>query len=153
MHDFDSNYHIHPPLRTNNDRLALQQGVKQGVIQAICSDHQPHDKDSKLTPFSESSAGISGIETLLPLALKLVNEGALDINQTVKAMTQAPASILGINAGTLSIGAKADCCIINNQQEYEFTSEDMLSSGKNSPYVGDHFNTKVIHTIIGGKLI
>ena len=153
MHDFDSNYHIHPPLRTNNDRLALQQGVKQGVIQAICSDHQPHDKDSKLTPFSESSAGISGIETLLPLALKLVNEGVLDINQTVKAMTQAPASILGINAGTLSIGAKADCCIINNQQEYEFTSEDMLSSGKNSPYVGDHFNTKVIHTIIGGKLI
>lgn len=153
MRDFDSNYHIRPPLRTANDRLALQQGVKQGVIQAICSDHQPHDKDSKLTPFSESSAGISGIETLLPLALKLVEDGVLDINETIAAMTQAPANILGIDAGTLSIDAIADCCIVNTQEQYEFTNGSIQSSGKNSPYIGEQFSAKAVHTIIDGKLI
>lgn len=153
MRDFNSNYHIRPPLRTKNDRLALQQGVKQGVIQAICSDHQPHDKDSKLTPFSESSAGISGIEVLLPQALKLVDDGIFDINQAITAMTQAPASILQIDAGILSKGSTADCCIINKQQEHEFTKQNMLSAGKNSPYIGESFNAKVVHTIIDGKLI
>lgn len=153
MRDFDSNYHIRPPLRTANDRLALQQGVKQGVIQAICSDHQPQDKDSKLTPFSESSAGISGIETLLPLTLKLVEDGILDMNQAIAAITEAPANILGINAGTLSLDAIADCCIVNTQQQYEFTNDSIQSSGKNSPYIGEQFNTKAVHTIIGGKLI
>jgi len=153
MQDFDSNYHIRPPLRTANDRLALQQGVQQGVIQTICSDHQPHDKDSKLTPFSESSAGISGIETLLPLTLKLVEDGVLNINQAIAATTQSPAKILGIDAGSLSVGTLADCCIIDTQQAHEFTSDKILSSGKNSPYIGESFNSKVLHTIINGSLI
>lgn len=153
MRDFDSNFHIRPPLRTANDRLALQQGIKQGVIQAICSDHQPHDKDSKLTPFSESSAGISGIESLLPLTMKLVADGILDINQAIAAITHVPANILGINAGTLSIGSVADCCLVNTQNEYELTNERLLSSGKNSPYLGSAFKAQVTHTLIGGALV
>ncbi len=153
MLDFDTHYHVQPPLRTANDRTALCQGVKNGVIQAICSDHQPHDIDSKQTPFGESSPGISGLETLLPLVLKLVKEDALDIDQAINCLTNAPATILGIEAGTLSIGAIADCCIIDPNKTWTFNKNDIHSSGKNSPYIGQSFSGQTKYTLIGGHLL
>ena len=153
MEDFDTHYHIQPPLRTAADRAALRDGVSSGVIQAICSDHQPHDADAKLTPFSESAPGISSLETLLPLTLGLVDDGILDLATAIGCVTQAPATILGINAGTLAVGDQADCCIVNPRQRWVLDRETTLSAGKNSPYLGRTLTGRVTHTFIAGRKV
>ena len=154
MLDFDSHYHVQPPLRTQNDKIALQQGVRDGVIQAICSDHQPHDKDAKQTPFSESAPGISSIETLLPQVFELAENNIISQTQAIRATTQAPADILGIAAGNLSIGAAADCCIVRKTSPAPvFNPDTLISSGKNSPYAGQHYHYQAQQTLINGQLI
>lgn len=153
MEDFDTNYHIQPPLRTTADRAALRDGVKDGVIQAICSDHQPHDADAKLTPFGESEPGISGLETLLPLTLELVKDSILDISTAIRCLTQAPANILNIDSGSLAIGAKADCCIVDSDDHWLLDKEVIASAGKNTPYLGRTMTGRVQQTFIAGEKV
>ena len=109
--DYDSDCHLQPPLRNERDRKGLIDGINDGVIAAVCSDHQPHDADAKLAPFGETEAGISALETLLPLALRLTED--LSLSDVINRLTAQPAKILGIDAGTLSVGEKADICIYN----------------------------------------
>ncbi|OUR89533.1 dihydroorotase, partial [Methylophaga sp. 42_8_T64] len=135
------------------DREQLQQGLRDGVITAISSNHQPLAKDAKLGPFAETSPGISGLETLLPLSLKLVNDEELNLNQAIASLTNQPANILGIEAGQLKIGSQADICIINPNADNECQPNDFVSAGKNSPFAGWFFNNEVSHTIYGGKLV
>lgn len=100
---FDSNCHVIPPLRSQRDKDGLRLGLQKNTIDVLCSDHQPHCADAKLAPFSATEPGISGLETLLPLSLRLVNEKIIDLKTMVEKLTVEPAKILGINAGTLSI--------------------------------------------------
>lgn len=150
---FNSACHVLPPLRTQRDQEALQRGVADGTLDAICSDHQPHDADAKESPFASTEPGISALATLLPLATRLADQEIIDINTVIKAITSTPASILGTSAGTLSIGATADICIMNRDANWQLDESNIHSSGKNSPFIGWNFQTRVEHTIIGGTLI
>lgn len=148
---FDSNCHVRPPLRTQRDREALIDALATGNLNAICSDHEPHDADAKLAPFGETEAGISSLETLLPLALRLTDD--LSLSDVINRLTAQPAKILGIDAGTLSVGEKADICIYNPNTNWIMKTEDMLSAGRNTPFEGWEFKGKVVRTLLNGKTV
>ncbi len=148
---FDSNCHVRPPLRTQRDREALVEALATGNVNAICSDHEPHDADAKLAPFAETEAGISALETLLPLALRLSDE--LSLADVIDRITHQPAKILGIDAGTLSLGEKADICIYNPETNWILKTEDMVSAGRNTPFEGWEFKGKVKYTLLNGKIV
>lgn len=150
---FNSACHVLPPLRTQRDLEALQKGISDGTIDAICSDHQPHEPDAKEAPFAATQPGISSLETFLPLAMRLVEQKTIELDRVIRAITSAPASILGINTGTLAAGAIADICIFNREDNWQLDQSSLNSQGKNSPFIGWNFQSKVKHTIINGTLI
>jgi len=150
---FNSLYHVIPPLRTQRDMEALRRGIASGVISSICSDHQPHEIDAKLAPFPATEAGISSLETLLPLTLKLIENKQLDINTAIASITCNPAKILGLNSGHLGIGQAANLCLIDPQKEWTFNADEMLSHGKNTPFSGWNFRGKVVKTLLEGRTI
>ena len=151
--EFNSVYHVRPPLRSEQDRIGLRQGILEKVIEAICSDHQPHEADAKEAPFCSTRPGVSAVETLLPLTLRLVDELQLNLLDGIRLVTQGPAKILGINAGTLSVGARADICIVDPDRTWVLRAEEMRSEGRNSPFIGQSFRGKVTHTLLEGKLV
>jgi len=150
---YNSHCHVQPPFRELRDRDVLRRAVAAGTVQAICSDHQPHEDDAKLHPFPATEPGISGLETLLPLTLKLVSENILNWSQAVAALTCEPADILGIDKGQLSVGACADVTIIDPAKDWTLEAETMHSQGKNTPFLGWHFENQVQNTIINGCLM
>ncbi|MFT7413405.1 MAG: dihydroorotase [Methylophagaceae bacterium] len=151
--NYDTLSHVIPPLRSIRDREQLQQGLRDGIIAAICTHHQPLDNDAKLGPFAETAPGISGLETLLALTMKLVDDEEITLYQAIASLTSHPAEILGINAGQIKIGAQADICIFNPNIHNECQPNNFVSAGKNSPFSGWLFNNKVSHTIFNGKLV
>jgi dihydroorotase len=150
---FDTQCHVRPPLRSTRDRDALRAALGNGVISAICSDHQPHEPDAKLAPFAESAPGISGLETLLPLTLRLVDEKLLTLPDAIALLTSKPARILGVECGSLSLGATADICIIDPKAHWTLTAEQLVSRGHNTPFLGWEFSGRVTHTLVGGELV
>jgi dihydroorotase len=150
---FNSSCHVIPPLRTQRDQESLRNAVANGTIDAICSDHQPHNVDAKQAPFASTEAGISALETFLPLCLRLSQKTSLSLNEIINKITQQPANILGINAGTLSIGAKADICIFDENEDWQLTLDSITSHGKNTPFLGWNFQGKVKHTLVSGDLL
>ena len=150
---FNSMYHVLPPLRSQRDMEALRRGVQDGVIDAICSDHQPHEIDAKQAPFASTEPGISSLETLLPLSLRLVREQVVPTYTALSLITSKPAAILGISAGTLREGEIADICIYDPDADWQLDTESMLSHGKNTPFEGWNFQGKNRYTIINGELV
>ncbi len=150
---YDGLCHNQPPFRTAEDRDGLRTGIKDGSLNVICADHQPHEIEAKLAPFQSTEPGSSTIETLLPLTLELVNEGVITLTEAVNLVTQQPADILGIDAGNLCVGSTADACIVDLKHSWTLSSEHLYSQGKNTPLLGDQLNGRVTHTILGGKLI
>jgi dihydroorotase len=150
---FDSAYHVLPPFRTNADKASLREGLASGTIDSICSDHQPHDLDAKLGAFPETEPGISSLETLLPLMLKLVAQRAITIEQGIAALTQNPAQILQLDSGALTPGFAADICIFDPEQDWQANSENWKSQGINTPFWGQIFKGRVTHTLQAGKVI
>ena len=110
---FNALCHVLPPLRSQRDRDALRQGLNNNSLSAICSDHQPHEIDAKLAPFPATEPGMSALETLLPLSLRLVQDGQLDIATLISKLTTEPATIAGIDSGTLGLQRAADICIFD----------------------------------------
>ncbi len=151
--NYDSLCHVMPPLRTTRDRDQLQQGIADGSITAISAHHQPLDNDAKLGPFADTLPGISGLETLLPLSLKLADDGAFSRLQAIASLTYNPAQILGIDAGHLSTGSIADLCLINPKAMVSCDPKQFVSAGKNSPFGGWHFDHQVIATMINGRIV
>ncbi|MDH5765026.1 MAG: dihydroorotase [Gammaproteobacteria bacterium] len=150
---FNSQCHVLPPLRNQRDRDALCTGVNQNILSAICSDHQPHELDAKQAPFAATEPGMSTLETLLPLTLKLVHNNQLDLTTAIAKLTCEPATILGIDKGTLGENKTADICIIDPAVEWTMDAEKLTSRGKNTAFHGWNFNGKVSHTLINGKII
>jgi len=150
---FDSAFHVLPPLRSKSDKAALCEGLANGTIDSICSDHQPHDLDAKLGAFPETEPGVSALETLLPLMLKLVTQKAITLEQGIAALTQKPAQILNIDLGALTPGFNADICIFDPEQEWQVNSYNWRSQGVNTPFWGQTFKGKVTHTLQAGKFI
>ncbi|MBS0002221.1 MAG: amidohydrolase family protein, partial [Thioalkalivibrio sp.] len=149
--DFNPLCHVMPPLRTQRDREGLREAVARGDISAICSDHQPHESDSKLGPFAETRPGISGLETLLPLTLRLVEEDLLPLSAALERLTAGPAGILGLNGGCLKPGAPADFVVFDPEAVHEITPESWLSAGANSPFIGWTFSGQVRETWVAGR--
>ncbi len=150
---FNSAYHVLPPFRSQADRLALMESLAKETIGAICSDHQPHDLDAKLGAFPETEPGISALETLLPLTLKLVEDSRITLPMAIKALTEKPARILNIEKGTLSPGRPADVCIFDPQHRWLANTPHWKSRGQNTPYWNQTLTGRVTHTIQGGRLI
>jgi dihydroorotase len=152
--DFNPLCHTRPPLRTQRDKEALRKGLTGNGIDAICSDHQPHELDAKLAPFAVTEPGISALETMLPLTLRLVAEEVLSLPQAIARVTCDPARILGIDdLGHLGAGAVADLCIVDPEIDWECQPADFLSRGKNSPFAGWPFRGVVMQTFVGGELV
>ena len=150
--DFDTRAHVQPPLRSRRDRDGLRRAVASGVVSVVCSDHQPHEPDAKLAPFSESEPGISGLETLLPLVLKLAQEKVLSLPDAIALVTQKPADILGLDSGRLSPGSTADICIFDSKEQWRLSENQIVSRGHNTPFLGTELIGRVTHTIVGGRV-
>ncbi|MFO8025257.1 dihydroorotase [Thiohalophilus sp.] len=149
--DFNSACHVIPPLRTQRDRDGLRAGLGSGIINAISSAHQPHDADAKLAPFCETEPGISALETLLPLTLRLADEKLMTLSDTIARITSEPAAILGIDGGRLGIGDRADICIFDPQERWTVDYNTLASCGKNTPFLGWEMQGRVSHTLLGGQ--
>ncbi len=152
LEGFSSLLHVLPPLCGRNDREALRQAVQSGVVQAISSHHQPHEQEAKRVPFSASAPGISSVEILLPLAMTLVADGVLELPALLSRLTWGPASALGLPAGRLSLGARADI-VLFDPVEASLIGHNWISKGANCPFMGKGVPCKVTHTVFNGKLV
>jgi len=150
---FDSHCHLSPPLRSGRDRDALREGLKDGTIDALCSDHAPVDEDSKLLPFGESETGATGLELLLPLTLKWALEMKVPLVRALARVTQEPARILGLNAGQLSSGQAADICVFDPAHYRKVSAAELKSQGKNTPFLGIELPGKVRYTLVQGQIV
>jgi dihydroorotase len=150
---FDSNAHLIPPLRSERDRDALRQGLADGTIDAICSDHTPVDEDAKQLPFAESEEGATGLELLLPLTLKWAEETSLPLSMALAKITCDPARVLGIEAGHLAPGSAADICIFDPERWWRVEPGALKSQGKNTPFLGVELKGKVRYTLVEGQLV
>jgi dihydroorotase len=144
---------VSPPLRGEDDRKAVVAGLADGTIDAIASDHSPHDQDSKRLPFASAASGIVGLETLLPLSLGLYHNGDMSLLDVMRALTLAPAEILRLPAGRLAIGAPADLVIFSLDRPWRIDSERFRSKSRNSPYDGRPVQGMALRTIVGGRTI
>lgn len=136
---FNAQAHVIPPLRSEADRQALRRGVASGAIDAICSDHQPHEADAKINPFPLTEPGISALETLLPLALKLVHEGLLSPLAMAACLTRAPAGILRLPAPRVAVGTEGSFILLDPAHVWQLRPETMQSCGRNTPFAGTTF--------------
>lgn len=150
---FNAACHLRPPLRTQNDQNELRKRVENGVVSAICSDHQPHEPEAKLNVFPLTEPGASALETLLPLTLKLVKEGVLTLPQAIARLTCGPAQILRLDSGSLQAGAVADICIFDAEKKWQPNETNWLSQGRNTPFWGYEMQGRVVHTFLGGKRV
>ena len=150
---FDSNMFTIPPLRSQHDRDALREGVADGTIDCLCSDHQPHEVDAKLKPYPSAEPGISGLDTLLPLALRLVEEEVLPLADLIARLTLNPATILGLPGGKIEIGEIADLIIVDPEAHWICRATNFVSKGKNTAFEGWDFRGSVSHTLIAGEVV
>jgi dihydroorotase len=150
---FDSHCRLEPPLRSQRDRDALAQGLADGVIDCLCSDHTPVDEDGKHMPFAEAEPGATGLELLLPLALKWGAARKLALGPTLARITSEPARILGVASGRLGIGAPGDVAIFDPQGSLRIAPETLKSQGKNTPFAGYELTGRVRYTVVAGNVV
>lgn len=150
---FDANCHLKPPLRTQRDKEALRQGLLDGTIDAICSDHTPVDDDAKQAPFAEAEIGATGLELLLPLTFKWANEVKINLIEAIRLVTLSPARILKIPAGSLTPNGDADLCIFDPNVYWKVSAETLKSQGRNTPFSGLELPGKVKYTLVHGQVI
>lgn len=153
LRTYDTHFKMAPPLRTQADVEALRQGLKEGVIDLIATDHAPHGLIDKAVEFDCAANGIIGLQTSIPLTLRLVREGLLTPLQWVKAMSLNPARLLSLPLGTLRIGADADITLISPDEEWIFTEEAVVSKSKNSPFLGWKLKGVTLATLIQGRAV
>lgn len=152
LKSYSTNLKVNPPLRTRKDIAAIKQGLKDGTIDVIATDHAPHHENDKNKEFDAASSGISGLETAMVLGIQLVEQGILNLKQLVMKMSLTPSKIMGIKKGTLTVDADADIAVINLGNKLQVDSSRFLSKGKNSPFNGWHLNGTVEKTISMGKI-
>ena len=150
---FDSNCRLEPPLRSARDRDALARGLAEGVVDCLCSDHTPVDDDGKHLPFGEAEPGATGLELLLPHALKWGQRCELPLARTLAAITSEPARILGLPSGRLSAGAPADIVVFDPSAAVRIAPEVLRSQGKNTPFLGHELQGRVRYTVLAGNVV
>ena len=150
---YDANFKMNPPLRSQEDVDAVRAGLADGTIDAIATDHAPHHIDEKNVEFAIAMNGVVGLETLLPLTLRLVTEKVFDLSTAIALLTCQPAKILGIDRGTLSVGAVADITLINPNKEWTVVAEELHSKSKNTSFDGQTMRGYAVRTILAGKTV
>ena len=150
--DFRTFLKLSPPLRTEKDREALVNGVNDGIIDVIVSDHKPEDEESKRLTFSQAATGASGIETFLSLALELFHNKSIKLNNLIASMTSNPSKILGIDKGTLQKGKDADLCIVDTNKPWVVDKNKLKSKSKNTPIENRKLQGQVSKTFIKGEI-
>jgi len=151
--DFKTFLKLSPPLRTEEDRLSLVKGIKDGLIDVIVSDHIPEDEESKRLPFAQAASGAIGIETLLPLALEMYHNESLPIKKIIETLTINPSKILKINKGTLKKGADADICIFDLDVPWVVKAEKLKSKSKNTAIENRKMQGRILMTFLNGELV
>lgn len=150
---FDQNTKVNPPIREERDRLAILEGLKDGTIDCIVTDHAPHHVNDKSVEYSLAAFGISGIETSFAFAVTyLYKTGVLTLNEIADKMSYSPARILNLEGGEIKEGGVADLMIADLDEEYEIDSKTFLSRGKNTPFNGYRVSGKVLFTIVDGEI-
>ncbi|HFQ15506.1 MAG TPA: dihydroorotase [Rhodobacteraceae bacterium] len=142
-----------PPLRSEDDRRAMVDGLGDGVIDVIVSSHDPQDPDTKRRPFAEAAFGAAGVETLLPAALSLVHGGEVSLARVLRALTATPAAILGLDSGRLAPGAPADLVLIDIDTPWTLDIDDLKSKSRNTPFEGRHFQGRALRTVVAGDSV
>ena len=148
--DFRTFLKLSPPLRTENDRVELVNGINKNIIDVIVSDHKPEDEESKRLTFSQAATGASGIETLLPLALELFHNDSIKLFKIVELLTSNPAKILKINKGNLSVSNDADFCIVDLYKPWIVKKEKLISKSKNTCIENKKLQGRVTNTFVNG---
>ena len=151
--EFKTFLKLSPPLRLEEDRLSLVQGIKENLIDVIVSDHIPEDEESKRLPFSQAATGAIGIETLLPLALEMHHNESLPLNKIIETLTINPAKILQINKGTLAKGSDGDICVLDLDAPWVVKAEKLKSKSKNTAIEGRKLQGKILMTFLNGELV
>jgi dihydroorotase len=150
--DYNTDAKVNPPLRRQRDIDAIKEGLRDGTIDVIATDHAPHHRDEKLREFDKAPSGISGLETAVSLSLRLVHEGVLTMPQLVEKMALNPARILGLQKGTLKTGSDADVAVVDANREFKVESGKFVSKGRNTPFEGWVLKGKPVMTICKGKI-
>jgi len=148
--DFRTFLKLSPPLRTEEDRMSLVDGLNNKTIDVIVSDHKPEDEEQKRLTFAQAATGSSGIETLLPLSLELYHNGSVKLETIIQALTSNPAKILKINKGNLTIGNNADFCIVDINKPWIVKKEELISKSKNTSIENKKLQGKVTNTFVKG---
>lgn len=151
--EYDTNAKMCPPLRSSDDMMALREGLADGTIESIATDHAPHALVDKDVEFDKAAMGIVGFETALPLTLGLVRDGVITLNQAITALTINPSKAMGIDYGTIGKGSRADITIIDQNLKWTVEKDKLKSKSKNSPYIGHHMVGRAVKTIVGGKIV
>jgi dihydroorotase len=146
-------FKLSPPLRSENDRLAMVEGLADGTIDVIVSSHDPQDVDTKRHPFAEAADGAVGLETMLPAALRLVHSGDVTWLTLFRALSTRPAEILGLEVGRLAPGAPADLVMVDPNTPWVLDADDLHSRSKNSPFDGARFQGRVLRTLVAGRQV
>jgi dihydroorotase len=144
---------VSPPLRHEDDRQAVIEGLARGVVDAIVSDHNPQDVETKRLPFAEAADGALGLETLLSAGLRLVHSGRLTLIQLLRAVSTRPAEILGLPGGRLAPGAPADLILLDPDEPYVLDKRDLRSRSKNSPFDEARLQGRVLMTMVAGRIV
>ena len=150
---YNTNAKMSPPLRSTEDVKALIAGLKDGTIDAVATDHAPHSSIEKDVEFDSAANGIVGLETSLGLVLELVNKKEIDLVTAITRMTSGPAAVMGLNAGSLKVGASADVAIIDLNKEWTVEPKDFYSRSKNTPFAGRVLKGQVQKTLLNGKIV
>ena len=144
---------MNPPLRRPDDVQAVRDGLCDGTIDAIATDHAPHAEYEKQWGMNRAPFGIVGLETALGLTFRLVEEGVLSVESAIEKLTSAPARLFGLSKGTLAVGAEADVVMIDHRREWTVDPEQFLSKGRNTPFAGWRLRGQVVRTFIGGTTV
>lgn len=154
LEGYNASCHLRPPLRRATDRAALRVGLARRLVDAICSDHEPQDRDAKSSPFAATEPGATGLETLLPLTLRLVGSEILNLSTAIAALTSQPAAILGQNnLGQLGLGSAADVCVFDPSERWTVSEESLITAGKNTPCLGEHLLGRTRYTVFAGRVV
>ena len=151
--DFKTFLKISPPLRSEEDRLSLISGIKNGLIDVIVSDHKPEDEESKRLPFAQAAIGAIGVETLLPLSLELYHNESLSLKKIIETLTINPSKILNIKKGSLKKGSDADICVFDLNKPWMVKAEKLKSKSKNTAIEDRKLQGKVLMTFLNGELV
>ncbi len=150
---YNTHAKMNPPLRTWQDVQAIKEGLRDGTIDVIATDHAPHAAQEKQQEFTEAPFGIVGLETALPLTLALVEEGVLTLESAVNKLATAPAKAFGLAAGTLAVGVGADVAIVDPQAQWEVDPAQFRSKSRNTPFAGWKVKGRVTATIVSGRVV